>query len=257
MTHKNYINVVCNNPKFQAKANHIAQQLDCNVIESITDSTTTIGLLVDEVIKLSVQIDSRWSTINVDFNSEKIQWWQKTIGKKHPLAKSLGLTKYKIPPKIIDATAGMGKDAFLMAHLGCEVLLLEINPLVAIILADGIERICDKNLQQKMILKQTDSIDFLINLKPANYPDVIYLDPMFPERKKSAKVKKELQVLQAINQHTNSDSDLLNISVKRAKSRVVVKRPIHASNINNLKPDFTQQSKTIRYDVYLTKQNSA
>ena len=168
---------------------------------------------------------------------------------------AIGLNK-KANPYVLDATAGLGKDAFVMATLGCVVKMVERSPIVGALLRDGLERgLNDFEIEhfiENMSLVVANSIDYMQSdelLKSP--PDVIYLDPMYPERKKSAKVKKEMQTLQGLLGHHDDLESLLGAAVDCAKKRVVVKRPKGAKSLSARKPTHIIESKKTRYDVYM------
>ena len=121
------------------------------------------------------------------------------------IAKAVGLSG-KFCPKVLDVTAGLGADAFVLASLGCQMQLIERNPIVYCLLKDGLERAIllsneDPSLLEvinRMALINTESANYLSSIENEDRPDIIYVDPMFPERKKSAQVKKEMQALHQI-----------------------------------------------------------
>ena len=84
--------------------------------------------------------------------------------------------------------------------------------------------------------------------------DCLYLDPMFPDHKSGAKPGKELQILQQLTENRNMDA-LFHQALQSSGQRVVVKRPLHAAPLENLKPDLQYREKTIRFDVYLQHKN--
>ena len=181
-------------------------------------------------------------------------------GKKQHIAKAVGLSKYSTPPTVLDVTAGFGRDAFVLAYLGCQLTLLERCSVVHALVKDALQRgmsSLEYKIQEviaRMTLHQVDAFTYLQELRK-NYseemPDVIYLDPMFPERSKSAYVKKEMQFFHDIA-GSDSDSDqLLDVSRCCAKKRIVVKRPRLGRSLNNTTPNFVIVGKSIRYDVYL------
>ena len=100
---------------------------------------------------------------------------------------------------MIDATAGLGRDGFILAHLGCLVHMLERSPILAAMIKDGLERAKHKaetaEAANRILITQTDSIQFLKKLAEQDRPDIIYIDPMYPERLKSSLVKKEMRFL--------------------------------------------------------------
>lgn len=167
------------------------------------------------------------------------------------LARAVGV-KFGVQLSVIDATAGLGRDGFILATLGCEVILLERSKVLAVLLEDALIRAKqdEKYRQLKIKLRCTDAKEYLQLLNSQQLPDVIYLDPMFPPQRKSAAVKKEMQYLQELIGHSNDEAELLTISLKQAKKRVVVKRPIDAEPINKAKPHHIIAGKNIRFDVY-------
>lgn len=205
------------------------------------------------------QIDlPKQSGIKVDFTDAAVSYRRANIGVRNELiARACGL-KGNLRPKVIDATAGLGRDAFILAALGCQVTLIERTPAVAALLADGLRRAQqDAELAQwigqRMNLVYGSALDLQsIQRRCALQADVVYLDPMFPHKKKSAAVKKEMKSFQGLV-GADLDADLLLPQAKAcAGKRVVVKRPGYANFINDEKPDFSLKSKKHRFDVYLT-----
>lgn len=191
----------------------------------------------------------------IDFLSAKLQHRLKTLSlKKEMLARALGL-KTNVSKKIIDATAGLGRDSFILAALGFEVTLIERSPIIfpslekALKIAKSHEKTAA--IIQRMHLIHADSISWLKQLKKNDYPDLIYIDPMFPEKKKSALPKKDMQLFQEI---VGEDADaelLLKTALTHAKERVVVKRPRLAEPLGNIEPSFSLTGSSSRFDAYL------
>jgi 16S rRNA (guanine1516-N2)-methyltransferase len=176
-------------------------------------------------------------------------------GKNQPLARAVGM-KPGVTPRVLDATAGLAKDAFVLATLGCPITLVERSPYVAALINDAIQRAATDDafaplLQNGFELINTNAIEYLPALAAENKPDVIYLDPMYPEKQKSALVKKNMQILQKLLGQDTDTEQLLTVARHSAKKRVVVKRPKGAEYIGNIKPAFDVASKNTRYDVYL------
>jgi len=183
-------------------------------------------------------------------------------GKGQDLAKAIGLHKIK-EPKILDLTAGMGGDAFVLATLGANITLIERNPVTHALLNDALNRAklsADNDLQNiisRMTLKNEDALLTLQNLEADNLPDVIYIDPMFPSRSKSAQVKKEMQFFHDIVGTDDDSEKLLLTALSLAKKRIVVKRPRLAEKLTEeVQPAFDITGKSTRYDVYLPKSSS-
>ena len=203
---------------------------------------------------------SKAESIHVDFIGGKANHRRlHGGGKGQDIAKAIGLHKIE-NPTVLDLTAGMGSDAFVLATLGAEVTMVERNPIVHALLKDALERInlsADSDLQEilsRLTLKNSDSLETLNKLHEDERPDVIYLDPMFPTRSKSAQVKKEMQFFHDIVGQDIDSETLLLKALHLAKKRIVVKRPRLAEQLTDkVHPDFTITGKSTRYDVYLPK----
>lgn len=167
------------------------------------------------------------------------------------IARAVGLKTYS-HPTVLDLTAGLGRDAFILATLGCNVTMLERNPIIAALLKEGLARAQTaewfKSLELKLI--ETEAQSYLLKLKTSY--DVIYMDPMYPIGKKSALVKKEMRVLRHVVGKDEDALQLLEIALKKAKYRVVVKRPILALKLTDANPTIFYKGKSSRFDVYLT-----
>ena len=174
-------------------------------------------------------------------------------GRGQDIAKAIGL-KHGFTPHILDSTAGLGRDAFVLASLGCQVTLMERMPVVAALLDDGLERAKLNSevseIANRMNLVHASSIE---NMNLAQQVDVIYLDPMYPHREKTAAVKKEMRVFQSLVGEDLDADALLAPALALAKYRVVVKRPSYAPPLNNKKPSTSINMKKNRFDVYVNQ----
>ncbi|HKY69778.1 MAG TPA: class I SAM-dependent methyltransferase [Gammaproteobacteria bacterium] len=192
-------------------------------------------------------------TLIVDFTKGRLGYRCHPKRAHHePLAKAIGL-KPNYYPTIIDTTAGLGQDAFILASLGCAVFCLEREHKVATVLKNAISH-AQLNETLAPIAKRIhciegDSIDYLANLKPLEYPDVIYCDPMFEPRSKSAKVKKGMQWLQATVPFTRDAKTLGMLALEIAKDRVIIKRHRKAPNLLGT-PTFSIEGRQCRFDIY-------
>jgi 16S rRNA (guanine1516-N2)-methyltransferase len=153
--------------------------------------------------------------------------------------------------KIIDATAGWGRDSAVLASFGAEVLMIERHPVMAALLADALEHSTQEQQRLPLSLHQGSAYTFLEKLALEDYPDVIYIDPMHPERSKSALVKKEMQVLQQMIGADQDALELITMAVKRVKQRVVVKWPQKVKSL--VAADACIAGKTVRFDIYFAK----
>lgn len=178
-------------------------------------------------------------------------------GKGQMIAKAVGLNKGR-GLTVFDATAGLGKDAFVLANLGCYVTMIERNPVVSELLADGIARAENSGdgelveIIQRMKLLREDSISYLSQMVVnADHVDVVYLDPMFPSRSKSARVKKDMAAFHSLVGSDGDAHSLLSLAMKVARYRVAVKRPSQAPFLDEREPTFQLTGKSSRYDIYV------
>jgi len=227
------------------------QQIVCRPANEI--STNLVLHFGEYVVELKDLLEK--SSIHVDFLAGDMAH-RKQCGRGQSIAKAIGLKSGIQPPHVLDATAGLARDAYVLANLGCRMTLLEQSPVVAELLKDAISRASLHNdfqhiLAQGFELVNDDAVNYMQQLKSSHYPDVIYLDPMFPDRKKSAQVKKNMQMLQKLLAHDDNNEALLNAALITARKRVVVKRPKGAECLGQHKPSMTIDSKKMRYDVYV------
>lgn len=170
------------------------------------------------------------------------------------IARAVGLKRARGPLTILDTTAGLGQDAFVLAGLGCHVRLLERSPVIHALLADGLARATlvpeVAGVVGRMELTLADSIRWLADQPPEPLADVIYLDPMFPHRDKSAEVKKEMQQFRPLVGDDPDAEALLAEALPRARYRVVVKRARRAPPVAGPAPSLVLEGKSSRYDVY-------
>ena len=162
-------------------------------------------------------------------------------------------------PAALDATAGMGEDSILLAAAGFHVTMFEQDPVIAALLEDalrrGLEDPATREIVSRMHLLCGDSITAMRTAGadqdgsgiPA--PDVIYLDPMFPERTKSGLVKKKFQLIHELERPCNSEEELLAAAIAAGPRKIVIKRPRKAPPLGGKEPSYTLSGKKIRYDV--------
>ncbi len=239
----------------ESQDSHKFQQL-CDKWQLVHNPESVLALvLTAERLELRKLDEPKLGAITVNFVDGTMAHRRKFGGGRgEAVAKAVGI-KGDYLPTIIDATAGLGRDAFVLASIGCKVLLVERNPIVAALLEDGLARAYQdpeigEFMQERMLLSEVRNIS---QLDPTiNYADVVYLDPMFPHKQKSALVKKEMRVFQHLV-GADLDSDDFFLPAKHlARKRVVVKRPDYALFLAEQKPDFSQTTKNHRFDVYLS-----
>ena len=180
-------------------------------------------------------------------------------GRRSPIARAVGM-KPGFTPQVLDATAGLGRDAFVLATLGCEVLMVEQSPVVHALLEDGLRRAREvKELERiiaRMSLIRGNAIDVLEDMSAARLPDCAYLDPMYPHKGKTALAKKEMRSLQLLLGADQQGNELLAAARRNTRRRTAVKRPARAGFLAELKPDFQISSAKTRYDIYLPCQDA-
>lgn len=158
---------------------------------------------------------------------------------------------------VVDLTAGWGKDSYLLACQGRKILMLEYHPVIFHCLNYLLTTAKEESTlhaPQQMSLQHIDSHSFLMQ-ESTDSVDCFYLDPMFPAHKSNARPGKDLQMLQQLT-HNQSIEQVFQLALKKDVQRVVVKRPLHAPFLDELKPDISYKEKTIRFDVYLGQSSS-
>jgi 16S rRNA (guanine1516-N2)-methyltransferase len=169
------------------------------------------------------------------------------------IARACGI-KSGIRPTIVDATAGLGRDAFVLATLGCQVHMLERSSVVHALLAAGLEQALSvpdlAETLQRMTLERADGRTWLQKCPEQQQPDLVYLDPMFPHTDKKAQVKKEMLAFRELVGQDTDDAELLAAALEAARCRVVVKRARKAPAITGQKPSYSLEGKSSRYDIY-------
>jgi 16S rRNA (guanine1516-N2)-methyltransferase len=173
---------------------------------------------------------------------------QRLLGARRddPLPRACGLHRRPTPPRVVDATAGLGRDSLVLAHLGCRVDALEREPALAFV-THLLAAAC--GVRDRLTVHRTDAIAWLGALAEAERPDVVYLDPMFEEHG-SAQVKRDMQICRLLAGPAEAPEPLLAAARAAARERVVVKRHHGAAE---LAPgvSFAVPGERIRFDVYL------
>ncbi len=154
-------------------------------------------------------------------------------------------------PTAVDATAGLGEDSLLLAAAGFSVRLYEKDQVIAALLRDALERASAlpelADVVARMELLEEDSVEALPHLGFS--PDVVLLDPMFPERTKSAAVKKKFQLLHHLERPCENEGELLDAALAARPRKIVIKRPPKGPVLAGVKPSYQVTGKAVRYDV--------
>ena len=174
------------------------------------------------------------------------------------LVKASKIKGIETPLTAIDATAGFGEDAILLAAAGFHVELYERDPVIAALLQDALERAAQteklSEVVSRMKVHAEDSVEALSHME--TLPDVVLLDPMFPARQKSALIKKKFQLLQKLESPCADEERLLSAALNSHPRKVVIKRPLKGPFLAGRKPDYSLKGKAIRYDcIVIARQN--
>lgn len=239
--------------EYQAQAEHWAVRLGLPLQDASAAFAVQVGETGLQIQQLGPQAPG---PVRVDF-VEGAAAHRRVFGggSGQMIAKAVGIAQ-GVRPRVLDATAGLGKDAFVLASLGCQMQLIERQPLVAALLEDGLARAAADAevgaIVARMQLLAGNSIERMRDWQ-GEPPQVIYLDPMFPHRDKSALVKKEMRVFRPLVGDDLDAPALLEAALALASHRVVVKRPRKAPIIDGPKPSHSLEGKSSRYDIYPKK----
>ncbi|WP_217522948.1 class I SAM-dependent methyltransferase [Vibrio metschnikovii] len=252
------LQLICEAPQRSAELEQLAQRWQ------LTHSNESVFALVltEQRLELRKTDEPKLGAIYVDWVTGAVAHRRKFGGGKgQSIAKAVGLNKGMVPT-VLDATAGLGRDAFVLASLGCRVQMVERHPVVAALLDDGLARAKQDHeigpwVSQRVTLLHASSHAALQHLaldSQFEQPDVVYLDPMYPHpehKKKTALVKKEMRVFQSLVGADHDADGLLAPALQLACQRVVVKRPDYAPWLAEQKPSMAIETKKNRFDVYV------
>jgi 16S rRNA (guanine1516-N2)-methyltransferase len=216
---------------------------------------------IDHKLSLSDPDQPRLKPFSVDFLTSEFLRRLKEPLSKQLLIKAIGARSKKSHSgfKVLDATAGLGTDSVLCAAAGFHVSAFERSPIVFQLLQDGVERALKAEVEwtSRLQIQNEDSFKYMsAQVQTKKEPmDCVYMDPMYPEAKKAALPRKEMQILRKLLKFESDEVNLklLEAALAYAGERVVCKRPPSAPFIGGQKPHHSVSGKAVRYDVYLTK----
>lgn len=265
------IAVFVSHPELHPQGQALAMRLNLPCIFEADERYDFFLLLTPNFLGLQ-KTKSPANPLFIDFLSGEMQYRRKHASlRKETLARALGL-KTKAPKKIIDATAGLVRDSFILATLGFEVQVIERSPIIHALIEDAIKRATQDSevgkIVNRMHLVNADATTWLNQYflpsdrddtsqagcaQGDNRPDIIYLDPMFPPSKKSALSKQNMRIFhEVIGDDVDADL-LLTTALTCATQRVVVKRPRLAQPLAGIKPTLSMEGSSNRFDIYLTR----
>jgi 16S rRNA (guanine1516-N2)-methyltransferase len=250
----NNVAVACQHPGLLSRARQLAEVFRLPLAEDEGAEFRHLLLLTDQRLELRQTGKGAPGPIFTDFLAGSAEYRRKHGGgRDQAVAKAVGL-RGKHLPSVLDTTAGLGGDSFVLACLGCQVQMLERSPVIFALLEDGLKRAMgDKEIgpiiRRRLKLTLGDSLKFL-QTPPKSRPEVIYLDPMYPHREKNALAKKEMRTLRAIVGDDQDAHALFRAALAYGAKRVVVKRPRLAPALADQEPDLVLPGKSSRFDVY-------
>lgn len=234
---------------------------DSQQIGSVLETASIAQLLLVDEFGVSLQQTGhkRPGAVTADFLGGAVNHRRQFGGGAGQLiAKACGI-KGKCRPKIVDLTAGLGRDAFVLATLGCEVTMVERHPVVHALLQDGLAKAQNSEIGEIIarmtLVNDPQSAWAWLEQAPSDF-DVLYCDPMFPHMGKQAAVKKEMKAFRTLVGADDDSALLLKAALSANPRRVVVKRPRKAPEIEGAAPSHQVVGKSSRYDVYALRRLS-
>lgn len=242
-------------PGDAAAAAALAVELALPPLAELTVSPTHLLVLTGERLELRQIGAAAPGPVWVDFTAGTAAHRRQFGGGRHQaLARAVGC-KSGAAPNVVDATAGLGQDAFVLASLGCTVRMIERSPIIAALLRDGLQRAAldaqiGSWIRQRLSVCQAESRDYLRGLEEDQRPDTVYLDPMYPHRRKTALAGKEMRLLRQLVGDDQDTAELLAAALACARRRVVVKRPRLAPTLAGPAPHGQIITPKTRFDLY-------
>lgn len=220
-----------------------------------------LALVCDETgLRLELRAGRQRTVLAISFLAGVLAHRAKiNLARAEMLVRACGVPNDGSPWQVVDATAGLGRDAFLLATCGAGVTMLERHPVLALLLQEALHELAGAlpDVATRLHLREQDALAYLQALVAGGErPQVVYCDPMFPPRGKSAAVGGEMQVLHVLVGETPDADALLGAALQVATRRVVVKRPLRAEplrapGLEHIRPSYALAGRSSRFDVYL------
>jgi 16S rRNA (guanine1516-N2)-methyltransferase len=243
--------LVCADPARRAEAVALAGTLELPLADAEPAAGDGLVLrLTADHLELQSTARGAPGPVRAEFAGGHAGWRGRHVSARdEALARAAGVRRDD-PPSVIDATAGLGRDAFVLAALGCRVTLIERHSVVAALLRDGLERAradpATRDIIGRMHLVEAEAREFLRQARA----DVVVVDPMHPPRRKDAAVKKEMQVFRELVGTDEDTGALLAAAIPAARRRVVVKRPRSVEPVAGPAPSGAVEGRSTRFDIY-------
>lgn len=242
------LSVCCESEMFYNEALELAQRLCLSVVET--------KVVVDKLnvcfSEKGVYLSDGKMELHPDFSDSLRRLKQNNL-QNELLVKAVKIKGIGRPLNIIDATAGLGEDSLIFAAAGNKVIMFEYNPVIFALLSSAMKS-AEKEEElspvvKSMQVKCENSIEAMPQLK--ENADVVFLDPMFPGRSKSALIKKKFQLLQQLESPCSDEKELFEAAEKCLPLKIVVKRPLKGPFLANRRPSYSLSGKSVRYDCYI------
>lgn len=242
------ITLSATHPSLEAQAKALAHELKLPYAQASSDYEL---MLTPHGLALKHHHDPHCKPLHLDFTSPTYTRRLAKAGRNSEiLVQAMGAAA-KDKTHIIDATAGLGSDGFLLAYVGYQLTLIERSPILHALLKDALNRAKDHPELAPALARITLIFGDAKTLLTDHHADIIYLDPMFPDRKKSAAVKKEMVMLHDLLGAGDEGEALFAAAMGAAQKRVVVKRPRLAPTLIEKAPNYRLEGKSSRFDIYL------
>lgn len=251
----NSLKIYVGSKAYENDANTIQTLLPAEIVDKVSDilADDLVLKMTDEEVSLSFGELS----LKVDYEKMIPRIKAGTVNQEM-LVKAARIKGKKDGLSAIDATAGFGEDSLLLAAAGFNVKLYEYNPVIAFMLKDAVERYKSvpglSSIVSRMEVHNGDSIAVMKSYKDMpdtlNRVDVVLLDPMFPERNKSALIGKKFQILQRLEMPCSNEQELFDAAKQVNPRKLVIKRPLKGTNLAGIKPDYVISGKAVRYDCF-------
>ena len=243
---------------YHARLRQLAKQLTLPLIDSSEINNFGAVVFFDKYDRLVLQPTGKHASgpVCADFCSSSFcHRLRYGGGRRQAIAKAVGLKSCSQTIKVIDATAGLGVDSFVLAKLGCHIRMIERSPLIHALLADGLTRAQQEKdtaeIASRIELIHADACFWFDQHSEESADcDVVYLDPMFPAKKKKAAVKKEMQMFHRLLSAPSLETHLFEKAFSVCRLRLVIKRHFYAQPFAEKIPHFIVSGKTIRFDCF-------
>ncbi len=233
--------------KFREKAEKLAKKLNTEIKSGMIENE--LALLYDE---RGLTLTDGDLEVRGDFTENRNRLSENNLRQEF-LVKAVKSKNMGENPLVVDATAGLGEDSILLAAAGYRVIMFEYNPVICALLEDAMDRAREidelREVINRMTLVEGDSTEKMSEINER--PEAVFLDPMFPERKKSALVKKKFQLLQRLERPATNERELYDEAVGLKPKKIVIKRPLKGPVLEGTKPSYSIKGKAIRYDCIL------